>query len=629
MSLLRIKRLLESCRSILLPLCLTWLACFIYMLMDWFFFITKPSILSYFTLAEKASSLFTGTLLVFLGFLPAVLLLSLLYIIVKKYLHKEIHTLNYLVPAFILAATAYLLVDNFTYTLFAVNTANFAGLFRYVYALAFVVFMLYAGFKLHALVKNCSVSSLFLVTLTVLIPALAYTLASYSAAETYGVETTAQENRQMPNIFILSSDGIDASHMSVYGYERETTPFLRSMQNETMIFENHFSNAANTTGSVISLLTGKLPTSTRVVYPPDTLGGSDSYQHLPGLLRKMGYTNADISIRYYADTEELNLLEGFDYINDRDTRTWGLSARVFSLIGNAFPSESLFLKRTFNRISERLFHIAGMRTMENPFTEVTDTKEHKHPADIMRLQMAFDFIESASSPFFIQMHLMGTHGPKFYSRKPVFSAGQEQTTNYMQGFYDDAIRDFDSYIEEVVTFLKDKGVYDDTLLIINTDHGQQFYAGVPLPLLFKFPNSQLVGKKTVPSQRIDIAPTILGMLNVKTPEWMEGQSLLGLDDVARRYIFSTASAPNEASERGYFSVIDSGPPFYSMGIISLVQCQIIFSVNLRQNRVLRNSISNYRDECPEDELLSNSQAANAIKAHLQSKGYDVSKLKIE
>lgn len=91
-----------------------------------------------------------------------------------------------------------------------------------------------------------------------------------------------------PNIFLLTADGLNADHMSVYGYDRDTTPFLKSISSELMILENHFTNSSATSGSIISIFTGKYPADTRVLYPPDILDDKDAFQRLPGILRSLG-----------------------------------------------------------------------------------------------------------------------------------------------------------------------------------------------------------------------------------------------------------------------------------------------------------------------------------------------------
>jgi hypothetical protein len=63
----------------------------------------------------------------------------------------------------------------------------------------------------------------------------------------------------LPNVVILSSDGVNAENMSVYGYARETTPFLDSKAAEFAIFEFSFANSYGTYGSMASMLTGMSP----------------------------------------------------------------------------------------------------------------------------------------------------------------------------------------------------------------------------------------------------------------------------------------------------------------------------------------------------------------------------------
>ncbi|MEL6751125.1 MAG: hypothetical protein AAFO70_03485, partial [Pseudomonadota bacterium] len=54
------------------------------------------------------------------------------------------------------------------------------------------------------------------------------------------------------DIVIMSADGISAKRMGVYGYERETTPFLSSVADEFLVVENAYTNNVNSRGSVVS-----------------------------------------------------------------------------------------------------------------------------------------------------------------------------------------------------------------------------------------------------------------------------------------------------------------------------------------------------------------------------------------
>ena len=103
--------------------------------------------------------------------------------------------------------------------------------------------------------------------------------------------------------------------MSLYGYERETTPFLDSIKENLIIGQNHFTNSANTSGSIVSIMTGKYPTTTRLLYPPNVLKGTDSLEHLPGILKSRGYYTAQFAVKHYVDSSVQNLLNSFDESN--------------------------------------------------------------------------------------------------------------------------------------------------------------------------------------------------------------------------------------------------------------------------------------------------------------------------
>ncbi|MDT8398535.1 MAG: sulfatase-like hydrolase/transferase [Pseudomonadales bacterium] len=610
------------------PLWLCWLACFVYLFMEWLFFVTKASVLSYFTLLEKTESLFVGAFLLFAGFVPLISVCIGVNALRANRKPQGYFLFNYLLPACILAATILLLLENFSYTVLGFNMGSFPGSLRYLYTVVFVMLVVHGMYRLDRW-TSIPGSQQFIkwAVLVSLLPALVFALSAYLDKEHDGVDGPSTQTRTLPNILILSSDGVNAANLSVYGYQRLTTPFLQSLLDEVLIFDNHFSNAANTTGSVTALLTGKLPMTTQVVYPPDTLTGVDAYQHLPGMLKKLGYHNGDISIRYYADSEDLNFQEAFDFVNGRDLRDHGLHTRIFNAIGLAYPSQSLFLKRLYDRLSQRLLHMSGLITMENPFTLVSEPGTVDSNIDTNRMQMAYEFMDNASSPFFLHVHLLATHGPRFSPLDPLYSRGREQSKDYMRDFYDDAIRDFDNHVRDIVAYLKAKNRYDDTLLIINTDHGSNFYAGVPLPLLVKLPHSTMVGRRNIPSQRIDIAPAILDLLKVPVPGWMEGKSLFRLTDADRqRVIFASATAQNEALDSGLFAVPSPSAPFYTLGSLSLISCQTRYAMNLDRQQVEKRRVPGFVEPCPDADLPTPRQASIIMSTLLQSRGYETAGL---
>jgi len=93
--------------------------------------------------------------------------------------------------------------------------------------------------------------------------------------------------------------------------------------------------------------------------------------------------------------------------------------------------------------------------------------------DHSRIQAAVEFIELENDqPFFINLHLMSTHGPVYLVDDRQFSLGQYQTTDWQDDFYDDAIRQVDGHIEALYRTLQSRGLLDTTVIVITRDHGR-------------------------------------------------------------------------------------------------------------------------------------------------------------
>jgi arylsulfatase A-like enzyme len=84
----------------------------------------------------------------------------------------------------------------------------------------------------------------------------------------------------------------------------------------------------------------------------------------------------------------------------------------------------------------------------------------------------------------------------------------------MTDFYDDAILNFDHQTEKIVEYLKENGEFDNTLLVIYSDHGQHWTITDKLPLIIHIPEDAYQGILTANTQNVDIAPTILDYMQI-------------------------------------------------------------------------------------------------------------------
>lgn len=281
----------------------------------------------------------------------------------------------------------------------------------------------------------------------------------------------------LPHILLLAADGVSAKYTSAYGYERDTTPALRALAAQSLFCENAFANSLNSSSSIASLLTGKWPVTLKLYYPPQILSGRHAYVHLPALLRRFGYRTVDISARQFADVYDLNFLNGFDEANGRAERR-----SIWRRLGDlgAGMHAGYFWEVVWERISERLGHIAGRYRGESPYEVVAGDLAGKRVDDAQRVARLLDLLrEERARPLFAHLHLLGTHGPYFNPRIPRFSQGIEQKAKFMRDFRDDAIADFDRHLCRIVEALAAAGQWERTIVVVLSDlrRGDRFRRG--------------------------------------------------------------------------------------------------------------------------------------------------------
>ncbi len=596
-----------------------------WVLLEWLFFVTKPSFMSLYSLWEKLAVL-SGTALIMtvalvLGSLPFI---ALAWILSKFTQRSPPVSLLAFFPAIVLLAfTLLLLTDNFTLTLFGWGIRNAQETGIWLYRIFTIALLVYAARTLHHLLDRHNVSAglkaLALAAGLIVLTGLPIVVGAVLSAPNDAGDLS-EADRERFNILILSGDGIWAKHMSVYGYQRPTTPFLDSVRDEFLIAENHFSNAAETGGSVISMLNGKFPTTTRVIYPPDVLRGSDSFEHLPGVLKKLGYYNADISMRHYADPYDLNMRGGFDEANFRKLKDTGgtLVALIRSYPG--LNATSLLTDRISERLSQRFGHIWKNKAMLDPMA-VVNKPDERFIRDPARMEEIHRFIGEDRQPFFLHVHMMGTHGTRFRPRERIYSSEESYPLDWDEDGYDDAIIDFDRYVKETYNLLKDSGLLDSTIFIVTSDHGFKHNPLNRVPLLLRLPGPKERAFADGNTQRLDLAPTLLDVLDLRVPVWMEGQSMFSTEagDRSTRPIFASGSSKAKTVDGIFWSVSNPQAPWYSLGRLLMVYCKQGFDLRLVDMKLQLASIDGSTLQC--EDRLSMEEARQLMLEHLQERAY--------
>jgi arylsulfatase A-like enzyme len=314
----------------------------------------------------------------------------------------------------------------------------------------------------------------------------------------------------------ITLDTTRADHLSCYGYPRETTPNLDRLAKEGQLFENALAVSSWTLPTHASLFTGLFPITHGAHYTDKgkvtlseavDVGRKELYDHfradglsgdsitLAEMLKAAGYATGGIGAGPWLKPV-FGLDQGFDYWDCDVNSTWGRRADEVTALGQ---------------------HFMG------------------------RLE---------SEPFFLFLNYFDPHGPytppkacalRFMDEEWIGRARSDPSlkAEFDRGLYDGEIYFMDTQIGHVFDTLKERGLYDNTWIIVLGDHGELFgehglekhgyslYEGeVIMPLIIKWPRGwKPCAKPETRCQQVDILPTIVERLGLESPPAFEGQPL--------------------------------------------------------------------------------------------------------
>ena len=592
----------------------------LYLLLEWIFFVTKPSFLSGHSFYEQTLALVQGSAMAMSLFLLPLILLAL---VSKRFNNKTIQNFISLAPQVLILATMLLmLLLNFTATVFGFNLLRVEGILKIPTTLLFALLIMQVGKKLRVLqasVCRWPYERFFVFTFLVVCPLL--TMLLFVNAQLPIDLNVQKENLRepLPHIVFLSTDALDASATTVYDNSKDTTPYLSEFSKRMLVFENVFSNANRSAGSIVSMLTGRSPFDTKLLTYPEILLGTDSYKHLLSYLRPLGYKAIDYSIRYYADATDLNLRNGFHHANSRNMET------IFHNAIEKFPKVAsslswFFLEAVFDRIQNLYSFLFTFSSQDNPFVLVTQSGT-TYERDSLILEDATRLINSAKNPYFIHIHLLGTHGP-FYSARVRLSENEKLGADIETPSYFDAVSNFDFLFEKFISDLEKSGAIENTIIVVHSDHSSSYTLNERIPLLFYFPKTEFVGRMKENVQLLDISPTILSYLGVTVPSWMEGQSLINTQLNANRAIFSGSDEFHNAQKQN----LKFGPKKNSLrylNIFSVAVCNKFLKYRVDKDEFEFGEIKGHSDPCDEAVLPSNEDLIELLKGRLKAKHFNL------
>ena len=337
------------------------------------------------------------------------------------------------------------------------------------------------------------------------------------------------------NVVFVVMDTVRKSHLSVYGYDRPTTPELERFAGEATTFEQAVSPAPWTLPVHASMFTGMYPSQHGASQENPYLEGATT---LAESLSAAGYDTACYSSNAWI-TPYTHLTDGF---TDQDN--------FFKVMPGDFMSGPLAkIWKTMND-SESLRSIADwLVSVGNTFHEYFSSGEGEASKTPKVIDRTIEFIDDSDGPYFAFMNLMDAHLPYHppAEYREEFAPGVDSTEvcqnskeynsgardiddeewEAIRGLYDAEIRHVDAQLGRLFDWLRANDEWEETMVVVCADHGElhgehglyghEFCIYDPLvnvPLMVKHPDLE-EGERDDQVELIDLYHTVLDHTGVE------------------------------------------------------------------------------------------------------------------
>jgi arylsulfatase A-like enzyme len=360
-----------------------------------------------------------------------------------------------------------------------------------------------------------------------------------------------------PNVLLIVLDALRADRLGSYGYPRPTSPFLDDFAKKSVRFEKAIADSSWTLPSHVSMFTGRIPSEHGAILDPF----DNSYPTIAGELNSRGYATVGIVANSFLATRVQGLAHGFVHWENIFTgpadsfRRTSVGRRIEKLIagrliGRVYPPGRMtatdvnrrFLDWLDHRPDRPFFAFLNYMEMHEPYAPPAEfaAKFNEHPEDIV-----FEYRWRRKTP------------------------PNQEMKKYLDDGYDASLAYLDSQLLVLFAELQKRGLEQNLLVIITSDHGQSlldhdmighktslYREQIHVPLLIRFPGRVPQGVVvSKPAGLLRIPATILGLAGF-TPAAFPPLSLeeyWSEPELADRPVFSElAGAPQPVSAHDQF-----------------------------------------------------------------------------
>ncbi|MHC4334973.1 MAG: sulfatase, partial [Planctomycetota bacterium] len=328
-------------------------------------------------------------------------------------------------------------------------------------------------------------------------------LAGRSVEPVQADSPAAPEPRSPKNVILITISTLRADHVGVLGYNRDTTPIFDSFGEKNVLFRKAFASSGWMMPAHGSIFTSLYPGRHGATHIENSL--DEASYTLAEILKDNGYYCVGFCCNPRLDNEH-GFAQGFDVYDD-----YSVSVMLEAMAFGIGQDTDINRRRTNDLIND-----AAIRWLQN----------------------------NTHQPFFMFVHYYDNHWDYLpdgtqIPREPLYSnPPSARDVEHIVALYDGEVKQTDNDLGELLEFLDDKGLMDNSIVIVAGDHGEQFYEHghtshqglfeelIHVPLTVSIPGIKTKGK-TIDGlvSQVDILPTILDYLQIPLPAECHGKSL--------------------------------------------------------------------------------------------------------
>jgi arylsulfatase A-like enzyme len=330
---------------------------------------------------------------------------------------------------------------------------------------------------------------------------------------------TAKKTRK-PNVLLIGVDSLLSTHMSCYGYPRLTTPHIDRFAQGGALFEQTFSPNVPTTPGYSCMLTGMDIFSTQCVALRHKGPLTDKVRTLPEILGDNGYETVCVGFQGNPASR------GFQkYIN---FHSWGSAAEG--------P-----LRKAENLNAVTVPELDRLARQDKPFflflRHMDPHSPYLPPAPFDRMFYHGDECDPKNE----SMNPVKAFKP-FWDYFAAWMPPGITDKDYEIAQYDGELAYMDVCISRLFTQLHALGIMDDTIVVLNSDHGETLYDHdcffdhhgiydntLKIPMIVRYPRRVPAGLRVKGyNQQKDLVPTIMDLAGIDAGVKFDGRTLMDL-----------------------------------------------------------------------------------------------------